>query len=1034
MKKTLLIIQLFIAVLFTGSAFSQGADCATADPFCSPSSFPASTSTVAESGPDYGCLGDQPNPAWYFLQIATSGDLEIELSNTAVEDIDFICWGPFPNLAAACGNLTGGGFFDLCTFMGTYPCGNIVDCSYEMDAVEYVDIPGAVAGQVYMMLITNFSGEVTDIVAEQISGTGSTDCSIVPPAGCNIAFNGTLTTTCDAASNYTMAGAFSYTGNPGTGTATVTVNNGVSNFTQTFNAPFVDGQNYNFSIPNIPGDGVPSTITVAFSAQPGCNDVFNFTAPDCSVPSNCLIDNFSVNISPCAPNSTFTISGDFTYIDNPGTGTIVVEVDNGTTVFTQIINPPFVDGQVTPFSISNIPSDGAASTITVYFSADPSCSQFIDYNAVADCSCLSSVGTFTTALTGQTTTNYVLCFGDNVDILSNNDFIAPEEQFAPPGPAYDPGIGFLVYSCQPTVGLTPSPTEDVPDDPCFVGIVSYYDLNETNDQYWMDNYPGVFTDNTVYFVPITFYSMAEGFYSYTNTSTPCYDLGTAFAVQYLPEITSSQVESCSAGTVTATFNGGMPEIDGSLFAVVPGTLSPATATFVNTTCADGGTIVLGNVNAGQAYSFEVADENGCSVTISGTMDGSGAATLTYPQTSYCADEPDPTPTVTGTTGGTYSSTAGLSMSAATGIIDLSASTPGTYTITYTGPGALCPPVSTFTLSINAVPVVAAGPDQSVCEGSSVTLTGSSAMAGLTYTWDNGVANGVPFTPSSTQTYTVTGVSPAGCDATDNVTVSVSANPVPDFTANTNAGCAPLTVTFTNLSGGTNCTWNFGDGTTVSGCGSVTHQFMNPGCYDITLTTELTAGCSGTAVQPDMICVSADPVAAFTPVPNILTQIDATSQMINTSTGAVTYGWNFGDGGTSLAEAPFHTFPSDAPGSYVVQLIAYNQLGCSDTAYATVVVNEDLIFYVPNVFTPDGDEFNQTFHPVFTTGFDPYDFNMLIFNRWGEVIFESNNAASGWDGTYADKLVQDGTYTWKIEFKVLENDAHKIALGHVTVIR
>ena len=72
--------------------------------------------------------------------------------------------------------------------------------------------------------------------------------------------------------------------------------------------------------------------------------------------------------------------------------------------------------------------------------------------------------------------------------------------------------------------------------------------------------------------------------------------------------------------------------------------------------------------------------------------------------------------------------------------------------------------------------------------------------------------------------------------------------------------------------------------------------------------------------------------------------------------------------------------------------------------------------MPNAFTPDDDEFNQTFMPVFTSGFDPQDFTLLIFDRWGELIFESHNHDVGWDGKFQGKLVQDGVYVWKIEFK------------------
>ena len=80
------------------------------------------------------------------------------------------------------------------------------------------------------------------------------------------------------------------------------------------------------------------------------------------------------------------------------------------------------------------------------------------------------------------------------------------------------------------------------------------------------------------------------------------------------------------------------------------------------------------------------------------------------------------------------------------------------------------------------------------------------------------------------------------------------------------------------------------------------------------------------------------------------------------------------------------------------------------------VTEELLFFIPNAFTPDDDEYNQTLQPVFTSGFDPFDFQLLIYNRWGEVIFESLNASVGWDGTFNGDIVQGGTYTWKILLK------------------
>ncbi|MEY3236018.1 MAG: hypothetical protein RI883_119, partial [Bacteroidota bacterium] len=178
---------------------------------------------------------------------------------------------------------------------------------------------------------------------------------------------------------------------------------------------------------------------------------------------------------------------------------------------------------------------------------------------------------------------------------------------------------------------------------------------------------------------------------------------------------------------------------------------------------------------------------------------------------------------------------------------------------------------------------------------------------------------------------------------------------------------------------------------------------------------------------------------FTPSTYVLTTLDTQVSFNNNSVGASDYVWDFGDNSpTSTVDSPNHLYPSEEEGAYQVMLIATSSFGCADTAYSYIQVNEELLFYVPNTFTPDGNNFNQTFQPVFTSGYDPFDFTMLIFNRWGELIFESHDASVGWDGTYGSNgqigIVQDGTYTWKIEFKTSLNDERKMIVGHVNVIR
>lgn len=121
---------------------------------------------------------------------------------------------------------------------------------------------------------------------------------------------------------------------------------------------------------------------------------------------------------------------------------------------------------------------------------------------------------------------------------------------------------------------------------------------------------------------------------------------------------------------------------------------------------------------------------------------------------------------------------------------------------------------------------------------------------------------------------------------------------------------------------------------------------------------------------------------------------------------------------------------------MVTLYAYSASGCVDSSFVIINYSEDEIFYVPNTFTPDQDEFNQTWGPVFTQGFDPFNFELLIFNRWGEIIWESHDAEGRWDGSYGNSGVDcpDGVYVWKIAYKPKETDKKNIVTGHLTLIR
>jgi gliding motility-associated-like protein len=158
------------------------------------------------------------------------------------------------------------------------------------------------------------------------------------------------------------------------------------------------------------------------------------------------------------------------------------------------------------------------------------------------------------------------------------------------------------------------------------------------------------------------------------------------------------------------------------------------------------------------------------------------------------------------------------------------------------------------------------------------------------------------------------------------------------------------------------------------------------------------------------------------------------QFYNSTQGNNTYYWDYGDGNFSSQIEEIHQYTNTAQGFFIT-LTATSQAGCIDSVTQFIGYEEQLVYYVPNTFTPDQDEHNQLWKPIFTSGFDPFNFHVSIFNRWGELIWESYDHTMGWDGTYNKVIaVPEGTYTWVIDFEVKNVDDKKRITGSVNVLR
>lgn len=364
----------------------------------------------------------------------------------------------------------------------------------------------------------------------------------------------------------------------------------------------------------------------------------------------------------------------------------------------------------------------------------------------------------------------------------------------------------------------------------------------------------------------------------------------------------------------------------------------------------------------------------------------------------------------------------------------SPNTTSSQNVTYTLNGCTSTPV-TATLTVNPVPTITMN-NQTICAGDPVTMQANANPAGTYYWGPNGV-QGIAsntFTPTQDSTIEVYNILNGCSSDTIQATITVLPLPISTFSANVLQGCVPLSVGFSaDILNNTTYTWQTSNQLSASGP-QATLDFQVNGSFSVTLTATLN-GCSSSTTVANMIEVDNYPIAAFEPSSQVFSEPNQALSFWNSSVGASTYQWNFGDGGSSSEEAPTHIFDIENEGTTVL-LYAYSSLGCSDTASYYIGFDPGLVYYIPNSFTPDADQFNQTFLPIFTSGFDPYNYQLLIYNRWGEVIFESLNPEIGWDGTFGQQgnPCPVGTYTYMITVKLPSVDKRQAIKGHVNLIR
>lgn len=433
------------------------------------------------------------------------------------------------------------------------------------------------------------------------------------------------------------------------------------------------------------------------------------------------------------------------------------------------------------------------------------------------------------------------------------------------------------------------------------------------------------------------------------------------------------------------------------------------------------------------YACEVTDDNGCQAALSITL--SAAASMQVTETvvdETCAGDCDGSIQLDVTQGSapfTYSIDDCVTSGSSDLFTDLC---PGQYDICITDDNG-CSYTSTVNIS-TANPSV----DASITSISDLCLNDGAvniqtANAGV-LSGNTGIT-GSTFNPqlAGEGTHQIINTISGTCPDADTIEVTVLPLPVVSFIADNTEGCVDLDVNFTSTGdAGVLYQWNFGDGFISTSNSTTSFTYDQSGTFDVTLVVTDANGCTNEATYTDYIHTEAAPTANFTFTPQHPDAMDPEITFNDGSLNADSWYWQFDQFDNSTEQNPTYIFPG-LSGTYGVTLYVTSVYGCTDSITKTISIDQGQLLYVPNTFTPNGDEHNQMFRVV-TNGIDTYEYHMVIYNRWGELIFESNDPNMGWDGTYRGLGVQDGTYSWHITLDDLNTAERQEFHGHVHLLR
>ncbi len=232
----------------------------------------------------------------------------------------------------------------------------------------------------------------------------------------------------------------------------------------------------------------------------------------------------------------------------------------------------------------------------------------------------------------------------------------------------------------------------------------------------------------------------------------------------------------------------------------------------------------------------------------------------------------------------------------------------------------------------------------------------------------------------------------------------------------------------------NCRWEISNGETLTGCFNHQVYLKDAGTYGVRLDAETEKGCPFYVDEPSLITVFPNPIAAFRFSNSEMDLLNSSTRMINDSRLGDRYTWSFGfNDKISFEEEPRVNFPNEEPGVYPVKLLVETENGCLDSTERQARVEFTMDYYMPTAFTPNGDGVNDDVKPSFST-YNLSFYEYAIFNRWGQMLFYTNDPQEAWDGVYQGEVCDDGTYAYMVRYSSIYDAYRKRDLGHVNLLK